>query len=161
MGVVDIVRETTEREEMEEQLIASEMALMALCRSITGHRVFAGDVTESANLTEECTTPRRRWPARRLLTAASWITANTVEVAVQDAGPGLGADPLARIFDPFFSTKPEILGIGLSISRSMIEAHGGCLTASVSAHRGTTFRFTLPLADGADPHGVEADRICG
>lgn len=166
VGVIGIAREITKRKEMEKQLIASAIALMALRRSITGHRVFPGDVTESANLTGECTTTWRRWQARRLLTARSWITANTaggnaVEVAGQDSGLGLGADLRARMFDPYFSTKPQGLGIVLSISRSIIKAHGGCPTASVSAHRGTTLRFTLPLADGADLHGVEADRICG
>ncbi|MCH7885972.1 MAG: PAS domain S-box protein [Planctomycetes bacterium] len=100
-------------------------------------------------------------PDRRVLITANAAGGNAVEVAVQDSGPGLDADLLARIFDPFFSTKSEGLGIGLSISRSIIEAHGGSLTASANIHQGMTFRFTLPVADGVNQHGVEADRICG
>ena len=100
-------------------------------------------------------------PHRRVVITANAAGVNSVEVTVQDSGPGLDADLLERVFDPFFSTKSNGLGIGLSISRSIIEAHGGRLTASVKPHQGTTFRFTLPVADGADQHGVEADRICG
>ena len=66
-----------------------------------------------------------------------------VEVAVSDPGCGLG--PLAsRIFDPFFSTKSTGLGMGLSISRSIVETHGGQLWATPNPGRGTTFHFTLP-----------------
>ena len=86
---------------------------------------------------------------RLVLIEASTSGDNAVEVAVRDFGPVCSADLLERIFEPFFSTKSEGLGIGLSISRSIIEAHGGRLTASANTHRGTTFRFTLPNADGA------------
>lgn len=97
---------------------------------------------------------------RLVLIEAGTSGDNAVEVAVRDFGPVCSADLLERIFDPFFSTKSEGLGIGLSISRSIIEAHGGRLTASANTHRGTTFRFTLPNADGADQNGIESDRIC-
>ncbi|MBX3023732.1 PAS domain S-box protein [bacterium] len=80
--------------------------------------------------------------------------AGQLEVAVADPGCGLGA--LApRIFDPFFSTKPAGLGMGLAISRSIIESHGGLLWATPNPERGTTFRFTLPRA-AAVPAAREA-----
>jgi PAS domain S-box-containing protein len=66
-----------------------------------------------------------------------------VEVAVSDPGCGLGA-LATRVFDPFFSTKPSGLGMGLAISRSIIDTHGGSLWATPNVDRGTTFRFTLP-----------------
>jgi PAS domain S-box-containing protein len=67
-----------------------------------------------------------------------------VAVDVEDAGAGFSADDAARIFDGFFSTKPNGLGMGLSISRSIIEAHGGRLWATPNAGAGVTFHFTLP-----------------
>jgi signal transduction histidine kinase len=68
------------------------------------------------------------------------------QVTVQDCGPGLNADLVHRIFDPFFTTKPTGIGLGLAISRSLIEAHGGQLWADLDAGPGATFHFTLPLA---------------
>ncbi len=66
-----------------------------------------------------------------------------VEVAVHDSGPGIDAAEAERIFEPFHTTKPSGLGMGLAISRSIIEAHGGRLWLSPSGARGATFRFTL------------------
>ena len=81
----------------------------------------------------------------RSLTVTTAATgAAGVEVAVRDSGVGL-PDPPADVFAPFFSTKPNGLGMGLSISRSIIEAHGGRLWATRNPDRGSTFRFTLPL----------------
>jgi signal transduction histidine kinase len=76
-------------------------------------------------------------------------TANTasegVFVAVRDSGPGLTPDNVERLFEPFYTTKPGGMGMGLSISRSIIEAHGGRLTAMANTPRGAIFQFTLPL----------------
>ena len=69
-----------------------------------------------------------------------------VEVTVQDTGPGISAEILERIYEPFFSTKPDGLGMGLSICRSIAEAHGGQLEASNNPAGGATFVFALPAA---------------
>lgn len=69
-----------------------------------------------------------------------------VTVAVSDTGPGLASDVAARLFEPFVTTKRGGMGVGLSICRSIIEAHGGQLWADQRPGRGTTFRFTLPAA---------------
>jgi C4-dicarboxylate-specific signal transduction histidine kinase len=71
---------------------------------------------------------------------------DTVLVAVQDSGVGLDAQSMARLFNPFFTTKREGMGMGLSISRSISEAHGGHLRASPNAGHGATFQLTLPTA---------------
>ena len=55
---------------------------------------------------------------------------------------------MEHVFDPFFTTKEDGMGIGLAISRSIIEAHGGSIEANAAAPRGSVFRFTLPLARG-------------
>ena len=69
-----------------------------------------------------------------------------VLVAVEDTGTGLDPITADRIFDPFFTTKPDGMGMGLSICRSIIEAHAGRFWASPRAPHGTTFRFTVPAA---------------
>ena len=71
--------------------------------------------------------------------------ADTVLVAVQDAGIGLDPQQMARLFDAFFTTKPGGMGMGLAISRTIIEAHGGRLWATPNDGPGATFQFTLPL----------------
>ena len=73
-------------------------------------------------------------------------------VSVEDSGLGLDASHAKRIFDPFFTTKPGGMGMGLSISRSIVEVHGGRLWASPALPHGTAFHFTLPAASGADAH---------
>jgi len=68
-----------------------------------------------------------------------------IRVAVQDSGPGIAAESVGQIFDPFYTTKSNGLGMGLSICRSIIEAHGGRLWASAAEPKGTVFAFTLPV----------------
>jgi signal transduction histidine kinase len=68
-----------------------------------------------------------------------------VLVSVADSGPGLDLDNMDRLFDAFYTTKPQGLGMGLSISRSIIEAHGGRLWAKASVPKGALFEFTLPI----------------
>ena len=70
-----------------------------------------------------------------------------VLVAVRDSGPGLDPGSLSRLFDAFYTTKPQGLGMGLAISRSIIEAHGGWLRAMANAPRGAVFQFTLPISE--------------
>ena len=72
-----------------------------------------------------------------------------IEIAVRDSGPGLAPEALGQLSHPFFTTKPDGLGLGLSISQSIIEAHGGRLWATSNAGRGVTFHFTLPIAASA------------
>jgi PAS domain S-box-containing protein len=81
---------------------------------------------------------------KELLIRTGKVEPSGVLVAVQDSGPGLEAVMLERVFEPFYTTKPTGLGLGLSICRSIIEAHGGRLWASSNERRGATFQFTLP-----------------
>jgi PAS domain S-box-containing protein len=68
-----------------------------------------------------------------------------VLIAVRDSGPGLDPSALNRLFEAFYTTKPQGLGMGLLISRSIVEAHGGRLWAKATPPRGAIFRFTLPI----------------
>ena len=73
---------------------------------------------------------------------------NVVEVAVEDTGKGLQTKNIDRLFEPFYTTKKNGMGLGLSISRSIVESHGGRLQATPDTERGTTFRFTLLSIQG-------------
>jgi len=68
-----------------------------------------------------------------------------VIVSVQDSGPGLDPESLDHVFDAFYTTKPHGLGMGLAISRSIVEAHGGRLWATANSSRGAVFQFKLPI----------------
>jgi PAS domain S-box-containing protein len=80
----------------------------------------------------------------RALADAEWTH---VLIAVRDSGPGLDPKGLDRLFNAFYTTKPKGLGMGLAISRSIIEAHGGRLWATANASKGAVFQFTLPIRD--------------
>ena len=67
-----------------------------------------------------------------------------MRVGVRDAGPGLHPESLPRLFEPYYTTKPEGMGMGLSICRSIIEAHGGRLWATACQPHGALFQFTIP-----------------
>lgn len=81
---------------------------------------------------------------RRLLIRSQTQDADRVLVAVQDSGAGMSPDVMARLFEPFFTTKSQGIGMGLPISRSIIEGHGGRLWAESTVSQGSTFQFTLP-----------------
>lgn len=93
-------------------------------------------------------------PAFRIMTVRTTcdMEANSIEVAVSDAGTGVKPDDLGRIFESFFTTKVEGIGMGLPISRYLIEAHGGRLWAVRNEGAGMTFRFSLPAGE---KHGSE------
>jgi len=88
--------------------------------------------------------------SRELDIAVSIPEPDVVEVAIRDTGRGLPEAERERVFEPFFSSKPEGLGIGLSISRSIIEGHGGRLWAVPAAGRGSVFRFVLPAGEAEE-----------
>jgi two-component system sensor kinase FixL len=69
-----------------------------------------------------------------------------VRVSVSDSGPDVPEEVFVRLFEPFFSTKSDGLGLGLSLSRSIVEAHGGRLWAERAAEGGSVFQLELPLA---------------
>jgi PAS domain S-box-containing protein len=89
--------------------------------------------------------------ARRLEIRTQKQDDQRVRVSVRDFGIGFDQNQLARVFEPFYTTKPEGLGMGLSISRSIIETHGGLLWAASNPDRGATFHFELPIERGDVP----------
>ena len=83
---------------------------------------------------------------RTLFVRTKSSRADGVEVSVEDTGPGLGNGIRELVFEPFYTTKPAGMGMGLAISRSIIAMHGGVIWAENNPHRGATFRFRLPMA---------------
>jgi signal transduction histidine kinase len=91
-------------------------------------------------------------PMRELVIRSQESKLGEVMVTVRDSGAGLSPNHVERIFDSFFSTKSGNLGIGLSISRTIVEAHGGRIWALPNEDKGATLYFTLPAIEENDQH---------
>jgi two-component system sensor kinase FixL len=87
---------------------------------------------------------------RELIASNARAADDMIEIAVSDTGPGFAGETLAQLFQPFFTTKDTGMGVGLSISRTIIESHGGRMWAETNRSGGATFRFTLPAASAKD-----------
>ena len=81
---------------------------------------------------------------RELSISTEQTQANSVLVAVCDSGPGIDPENIERVFEAFYTTKSSGVGMGLSICRSIIDAHGGRMWAEANEPRGAVFQFTLP-----------------
>jgi signal transduction histidine kinase len=88
--------------------------------------------------------------AERRITVQTARDGNSGCLSVSDAGPGIPVDQLKQVFEPFFTTKTQGMGMGLAIARTIVEAHGGELTAENVAGRGAVFRIRLPLRAAPD-----------
>jgi signal transduction histidine kinase len=83
---------------------------------------------------------------RRLTVTSQKTEGGQLLISATDTGPGIPEEQAEQIFNAFFSTKAQGTGMGLSISRSIVESHGGRLWATSNSGRGATFSFTLPVA---------------
>jgi PAS domain S-box-containing protein len=115
-------------------------------RSVAGDRVQLQQVLLNliVNAIEAMSGVRDRPRELTIVTAAKEPGAVVVEV--RDSGPGLDEEGAERVFEPFYTTKAQGIGIGLSISRSIVEAHGGRVWAASNQPHGAVFRFSLPVA---------------
>jgi signal transduction histidine kinase len=91
---------------------------------------------------------RANAPVRRLAVQAEPEGEDSIRFKVADSGPGIDAEAFQRLFQPFATSKAEGMGVGLSISKSIIEAHGGRIWPESSGGEGATFCFTLPGVRG-------------
>ena len=135
------------RAELRRHAIALEVSLAAdlppvLADRIQLQQVLINLLVNAAEAMRDVPAPRRRLVVRGAAEAIdghAWAV-----VTVEDAGVGLGELQADRLFEPFYSTKPGGLGMGLSISRSIVESHGGRLWATANPEHGATFHLALP-----------------
>ncbi len=145
LDVSEIVRETVAllRDEAMRHNISVRTELAADLPQIIGDRVQLQQV--AMNLIVNSIEAMKDVDGVRKLVITSQRTENEqILVSVSDTGQGFPPQHAEQIFDPFFTTKPHGTGMGLRISRSIIESHGGRLWAEAAAARGATFQFTLP-----------------
>ena len=132
------------RNELQERGVALHTALTAADRPVVGDRVQLQQVLMNLilNGVEAMSAVTDR--PRMLAITSEAVEPGEMLVAVEDTGAGLDPTTAARMFEPFFTTKPEGMGMGLSICRSIIDAHGGRFWAAPREPCGTVFRFTVP-----------------
>jgi signal transduction histidine kinase len=88
---------------------------------------------------------------RKIIVRTAMLDSRTVKAFVTDFGTGIDENNIERLFEPFYTTKPDGLGMGLSISQTIIKAHGGTIEARNNREGGATFAFTLPAQQGDAP----------
>jgi C4-dicarboxylate-specific signal transduction histidine kinase len=120
--------------------------LTAGLSAVLGDRVGLQQVLLNL-IVNACDAMKLNEPARRRLTVTTGPDGEgAVRVAITDRGGGIPADSLARVFEPFYTTKEHGLGLGLAICRSIVEAHGGRLWVTNNSDHGATFCFALDVA---------------
>jgi PAS domain S-box-containing protein len=136
------------RTELRRNQIAARTRLASGMAPVDGDRVQLQQVLLNLilNAIEAMRAPGNE--PKELLITSTEDASNGVRIAVADTGPGLPAESLARVFDAFFTTKSDGMGMGLSICRSIVESHGGGISVAANEPRGAIFQFTLPR-DGA------------
>jgi signal transduction histidine kinase len=90
-------------------------------------------------------------PREVQLDARAGVGGNRIEVLVRDTGSGIAPEAVPRIFDSFFTTKPNGMGMGLAVAKSIIDAHGGTISVASNNERGATFEIKLPIANADTP----------
>lgn len=123
----------------------SEELPMILADPVQLEQVLVNLMRNAIEAMQGADSPQRRLTVRTLM--PSW---DLVAVTVSDTGPGMDAQTMSRVFDPFFTTKDKGLGIGLSISRSIVESHRGHLSVAPGPDGGCEFTFTLSASQSAD-----------
>ncbi|MGV7032694.1 PAS domain S-box protein [Methylobacterium symbioticum] len=135
-----------------EQGVTARVALAPGTGSVLADRVQVQQVL--VNLMRNAREAMQPCERRELTVEAGPVGPETVEIAVSDTGPGISDEVADRLFQPFVTTKPSGMGVGLSICRTIVEAHGGRLTVARNGAGGATFRLTLPAAhQGDNGHG--------
>jgi len=138
------------RREIEERRIRLVLDFADL-PAVTGDRVQLQQV--AVNLIQNACEALRDWPGPRRIYLRSRLAGTRAELTVEDSGPGAAPQVAATLFDPFVTTKSGGMGMGLSICRSLVEAHGGALTHETPAEGGARFRLHLPVVVAAGGQG--------
>jgi PAS domain S-box-containing protein len=157
-----LIRETVQLigAEVARKRISITLDLALNIRPLWGHRVYLQQLLLNLILNGmeamEAIDTNNRW-----LTIQTLGTDRAIEIRITDTGVGFGEELATRLFEPFITTKKEGVGLGLSICRTIVEAHGGGILADSRPGQGATFRVTLPTdrrSHERDPN--RADRFC-
>jgi PAS domain S-box-containing protein len=133
------------KSELERQSITVTQRLSESLPRVRGNRVLLEQVL--INLLQNAVHAMQDLPvAQRAISIETQLLERAVQIRVSDAGPGIPEALLEQVFAPFFSTKPEGLGLGLNICRTIVEAHGGHISVANRAGGGAVFIFTLALS---------------
>ena len=152
LNVNEIIQEviTLTSTELSKSEIHLQTTLAADLPQVLGDRVQLQQVILNLILNAKEAMRGAGWKPRELLITSLASRSGEAVVAVRDSGTGLDPQDCDRIFEAFFTTKAEGLGLGLSISRTIIEAHGGRLWATPNEDQDTTIQFALPASGGED-----------
>jgi C4-dicarboxylate-specific signal transduction histidine kinase len=140
--VLEIIELT--RREIAENAISVQLRLAESLPAVQGDRVQLQQVILNLLINAVEAMSESNEGSRELLISTRRSESEGVLVAVRDSGPGLAPESIDRLFESFYTTKPDGLGMGLSICHSIIEAHQGRLWATANVPRGAVFQFTLP-----------------
>jgi PAS domain S-box-containing protein len=146
--VVDVLQSM--RQELEDHRVTTETELAPELQRVDGHRnqlrqvIF--NLIHNAIESMDNTTNRKR--VLRVISKSQ--DSDAIIVAVEDSGPGINPKDLESIFDPFITTKPDGIGLGLAICRMIVERHDGKLSASSDGKNGARFQLVLPVSHGAE-----------
>ena len=99
------------------------------------------------NLMRNAIEAMEKEPKRELVISTAQGRDNMVDISVANSGAGIAPEISAQLFQPFVTTKRQGMGVGLSISRTIVEAHGGSIVALQNPGGGTVFRFSLPVVN--------------
>ncbi|HEX5601412.1 MAG TPA: ATP-binding protein [Pyrinomonadaceae bacterium] len=149
----DVVREVLKlvRNDLLNQRVTGQMELAPDLPAISGDRVQLQQVVLNLVM-NGCDAIASGPPGdARLIIRTELNNGEGIRVSVADHGLGLARDNLEQVFEPFFSTKPHGMGLGLSVCRTIITAHGGKLWAANNAEGGATFHFTIPAQPALQP----------
>ncbi len=149
VDVNQVIRETLPlvRREVQENEVAVRLELQEELPAALADRVQLQQVVLNLIMNALEAMSRLGDGPRELRIGSACHALQGVRVSVSDTGPGVAVAHQARVFDAFFTTKPQGMGMGLAISRSIVEDHLGRLTLESAAGRGSVFQFTLPRAD--------------
>ncbi len=150
VSINELIEETVAltQPELKRKQVFLETELTARFPSVVADRVQLQQVLLNLilNALDSLSTVSERQRVLRIRTDR--LPPDALRVAVEDTGGGIAPEDSERVFEPFYTTKPQGLGMGLAISRSIVEAHGGRLWTTPHDGSGVTFQFTLPVQNG-------------
>lgn len=148
----DIVRETLDllRSELVLKGVFTQVHLEPTLPKVLGNRIELQQVVLNLVVNAVEAMSEREPGQRHLQIASVCLGPEEIRASVRDSGAGISVQPIGRLFEPFFTTKASGMGMGLAISQSILEAHGGNLEAVNNPDRGATFELTLPIHHGGE-----------